>query len=224
MENKISPLETGLNVSFYWLLLWEVSYYQCALFMKHKHDEFLCSKLSHSIQWGDLWKNELFYKNVYMFYTEIVLLVLNEYCPIFPDDILHSKKSMKLFFVLFLNLLSVMLKQHSLEFHNFCVVGPVLVRLVCEDTCSSRVNGISFIEIDSCMCMCTLLVLLWTGGCCHAIWVPCSARWADIQQPVRRHWQIRDWTGPQGVSVHRSAIIALRKPIHQLQTRDLIKQ
>lgn len=106
-------------------------------------------------------------------------------------------------------------------FRNFCVVGPVLVRLVCEDTCSSRVNGISFIEIDSCMCMCTLLVLLWTGGCCHAIWVPCSARWADIQQPVRRHWQIRDRTGPQGVSVHSSAIIALRKPIHQLHTRDI---
>lgn len=109
-------------------------------------------------------------------------------------------------------LLSVMLKPHSLAFHNFCV-KPVLVRLVYEDTCSSRVNGISFIEIDSCLCMCTLLVLLWTGGCCHAIWVPCSARWADIQQPVRRHWQIRDWTGPQGVSVHRSAVIALRKPI-----------
>lgn len=108
-------------------------------------------------------------------------------------------------FFMFLNLLSVMLKHHSLAFRNFCKVGPVLVRLVCEDTWSSRVNGISFIEIDSCMCMCTLLVLFWTGGCCHAIWVPCSARWANIQQPVRRHWQIRDWTGPQGVSVHRPA-------------------
>lgn len=126
------------------------------------------------------------------------------------------------FFIYFIfYLFSVMLKQHSIAFHNFCV-EPVMVRLVCKDTCSSRVNDISFIEIDGCVCMCTL-VLLWTGGCCHAIWVPCSARWADIQQPVRRYWQIRDWTGPQGVSVHRSAIIALRKPIHQLQMHDLIK-
>lgn len=167
--------------------------------------------MSDSIQWVDLWRNvsqECFTQRLFctcwMNNSQYLQLMFQKCC------VLTKKK-----------LFSVMLKQHSVAFRNFCV-EPVMVRLVCEDTCSSRVNDISFIEIDGCMRMCAL-VLLWTGGCCHAIWVPCSARWADIQQPVRHYWQIRDWTGPQGVSVHRSAIIALRKPIHQLQTRDLVK-
>lgn len=149
-------------------------------------------------------------------------IVLHRNCSACVEWIMSNISSWYFPVYIYIKKKKIMLKPHSLAFHNFCV-KPVMVRLVCEDTCSSRVNGISFIEIDSCMCMCTLLVLLWTGGCCHAIWVPCSARWADIQQPVRRHWQIRDWTGPQGVSVHRSAIVALRKPIHQLQTCGLTK-
>lgn len=42
------------------------------------------------------------------------------------------------------------------------------------------------------------------GGCRHAIWVPCPARWAELQQNVGHHRQIRDWTGAASVSTASS--------------------